>query len=245
MQNLIDIDGLAVRLGGAPVLHDVRLHLAPRQIYGLLGPMGAGKSAIIAVLLGLVPTERGTVRVFGRDPATAVATLRARIGVVPEYSEFYDWMSAEQYLDFFARLRGERAGAAALDEWLSAVGLAPRPGQRIGTFSPAMRQRLAVARALLGAPALLVLDEPTNGLDPRDRREIHELLLRLRAERGLGILICTHLLDDMERLCDRVAILIAGRTEGEGMVSDADLSVGPDARRTWRFGVRLPGAMAA
>jgi len=235
MTGLIEIDSLALRIGDTPILHDVHLHLEPGQIYGLLGPNGAGKSTTIAAMVGLLLRQGGTIRVLGHDPGREADAVRARTGVLPEQGGFYDWMTAEQYLAFFAGLHGSSLSPTGASDRLAVVGLAPRPRQLIGTYSRGMRQRLGLARALIGRPSLLVLDEPTNGLDPRGRRDIHDLLLWLSAEHGVGILICTHLLDDVERLCDRVGVLVNGRTVAEGAISELTVA----ANSLARFRVRL------
>src|SRR5262249_38096697 len=153
--------------------------------------------------LGLLAPDAGTVRVFGHDPRREARAVHANLGVLPEQGGFYDWMTAERFLRFFAQLYGRSLCAAELHDRLDRVGLAPRVGQRIGSYSRGMRQRLGLARALLLEPPLLILDEPTSGLDPRGRRDIHDILLGL-AERGAGILLSTHLLDDVDRLCRRI-----------------------------------------
>ena len=233
---LIEIDQLRLSLGGVPILHDVRLSLERGEIYGLLGPNGAGKSTTIAAALGLLRPDGGRIRLLGRDPAAGAHELYRCIGVLPEQNGFYDWMSAEAYLAFFAGLHGSRLTGNEARRRLAQVGLEPRARQPIGSFSRGMRQRLGLARALIGEPSLLILDEPTNGLDPRGRREIHDVLLEL-AGRGVGILLCTHLLDDVDRLCRRVGIIADGRTVAEGAIADLLRS----GERLARFRLRLAG----
>jgi ABC-2 type transport system ATP-binding protein len=236
MDMLIEIDGLRVTLGGARILHDVHLSIAEGEIYGLLGPNGAGKSTTIAAALGLLKPEAGHVRVLGEDPLFAARKCYEHLGVLPEHNGFYDWMSAEDYLGFFAALYDRKVGVNRLSHLLSTVGLEPRPGQTIGTYSQGMRQRLGLARALLSDPKLLILDEPTNGLDPRGRREVHDILIGLAA-RGVGTLLCTHLLDDVDRLCQRIGIIVAGRTVAEGAITELIGSEGQELR----FRLRLSG----
>jgi len=233
---LIEIDKLRLSLGGAVILHDVRLSLGEGEIYGLLGPNGAGKSTTIAAALGLLAPDAGTVRVFGRDPRQEAPAVHARLGALTEQGGFYDWMTGERYLGFFARLYGRSFSPSELHGRLARVGLAPRVGQAIGSYSRGMRQRLGLARALLVDPPLLILDEPTSGLDPRGRRDIHDILLAL-AERGVGILLSTHLLDDVDRLCSRIGIIVEGRTVAEGSVAELLHSDG----RAQRFRLRLAG----
>jgi ABC-2 type transport system ATP-binding protein len=232
----IEIQGLRLRIGAAEVLHDVRLSLRPGEIYGLIGPNGAGKSTTIAAALGLLKRESGTVAVFGRDPEREPEAVRADLGVLLEQNGLYGWMTAAGYLTFFARLHGRDMDLAAIGKRLDAVGLGARLRQGVGTFSHGMRQRLGLARALIGDPALLILDEPTNGLDPRGRREMHDVLLGLAAD-GAGVLLCTHLLDDVERLCDRVGIIVGGRTVAEGRIADLIRT----QRHLPRFRLRLAG----
>jgi ABC-2 type transport system ATP-binding protein len=237
---IIDIDDLKLSRGGNPVLRDVRLHLDQGEIYGLLGPNGSGKTTTIAAALGLIPAESGRISVFGHDPAQHADAIRARVGVLPEQNGFYDWMDAEAYLRFFARLYGRELSAPAIAALLDRVGLAPRPRQAIATYSRGMRQRLGIARALVDEPDLLVLDEPTNGLDPRGRREMHDLLVDL-AHGGTTVLLCTHLLDDVERLCTRIGILVDGRTVAEGEIEDLIA----DASARARYRLRLQPGQAA
>jgi ABC-2 type transport system ATP-binding protein len=233
---LLQIDGLRLSLGGNPILNDVHLQLHEGEIYGLLGPNGAGKSTTIAAALGLLPVDGGTITLFGQDLGRDVASLRRRLGVLPEQNGFYDWMTAGDYLAFYASLYGEDLTETEIASRLLRIGLAPRQRQTIGTFSRGMRQRLGLARALVADPDLLILDEPTNGLDPRGRREIHDTLLALAAD-GMGILLCTHLLDDVERLCSRLGVIVDGRTVAEGVIANLVRQSG----QLSRFRLRLAG----
>ncbi|HXN83101.1 MAG TPA: ABC transporter ATP-binding protein [Myxococcales bacterium] len=237
MSRVLDIRNISVQVGGSRILHDVSLSLDRGEIYGLLGPNGAGKTTTTAAALGLLPLAGGTVRVFDVELATDAAAVRRRIGVLPDPNGFYDWMTAESYLAFFAALYGSVADGAEIRRRLAQVGLEAARGRTIGALSHGMRQRLGLARALVADPDLLVLDEPTNGLDPRGRREIHDLLLELSGERGVGILLCTHLLDDVERLCDRVGFIVEGRTVAEGGLG----ALLEAHERRARFRLRLAG----
>ena len=215
---LIDAQHLELRIDGNQILSDVDLHLEPGRIYGLLGPNGAGKSTTLAVLLSLYRRDGGRLRVLGNDPDIPNTATRRQIGVMPEAAGFYEWMNAAEYLQWYAGLYGAPIGGQRTGALLDRVGLGATGKQAIGHFSRGMRQRLALARAIVNRPRLLILDEPTNGLDPRGRRSIHDLLLALAAEGQVGILLCTHLLDDVERLCHRVGIIDHGRTALEGDV---------------------------
>ncbi|TDH59721.1 ABC transporter ATP-binding protein [Dankookia rubra] len=214
------IEGLRVRRGFRTVLHDVRLRVAAGEVCGLLGPNGAGKTTTIAAALGLLVPETGHVRLFGEDPLDASDGMRARVGLVPERDGLTDWMTAADYLQYWAVLQGRPIGPEGVTALLSEVGLDASPDLLTARCSQGMRRRLAVARALVAGPELLILDEPTNGLDPRGRRRLLGLLHRLARQRGVGVLLCTHLLGDVERVCDRIAVLAAGRTVAEGPLQD-------------------------
>jgi ABC-2 type transport system ATP-binding protein len=186
-------------------------------------------------VVGLLVPTAGSARIFGLDPIRQAEAVRARTGVMPEHNGYYDWMTASQYLGFFARLYGCECPPEEIGERLAQVGLSAPRDQPIETFSHGMRQRLGLARALIGDPELLVLDEPTNGLDPRGRREIHELLLTLSRKCGIGVLISTHLLDDVERLCDRISIIAGGVTVADGAVHEL-ASMGRDLATAEQIG---------
>lgn len=215
---LINAHHIQLDLSNRPVLRDVNLHLDEGEVYGLLGPNGAGKSTTVHVLLGLYPRDNGAVRILGQDPSFGSPATRKGIGVLPERAGFYGWMNPTEYLEWYAGLFG--GARFSVTELLDRVGLGEAKGRRIGDFSRGMCQRLGVARALVHRPKLLILDEPTNGLDPRGRREIHDLLASLAHEQHVGILLCTHLMDDVERLCDKVGIIHRGRTVLEGPLTE-------------------------
>lgn len=213
---LVDANHLALTLNGQTILHDVSLHIDAGDIYGLLGPNGAGKSSTINLLLGLYRRDKGGLQLFGRS--TNIVVSRRRIGMMPEFAGFYEWMNAGDYLVWYAGLYG--GIQEPTNALLQRVGLAAVGNKPISQFSRGMRQRLALARALVHRPELLILDEPTNGLDPRGRQEIHDLLIALSSQHKVGILVCTHLLDDVERLCNRIGIISDGRTVVEDSLDD-------------------------
>lgn len=216
---MIRMKNLGASINGREVLRDVRLNLEPGDIYGLLGPNGAGKSTTINILVGLLPREKGTVEVLGMDPVRDPAAIRQAVGVMPEKAEFYEWMNPREYLAWYGGLYGLRSSTQTV-ETLERVGLSDSMERPIGTFSRGMKQRLALARALTMLPRLLILDEPTNGLDPKGRKEVHDLLREYAMERGAGILLCTHILDDVDRLCNKIGIMDSGRTILEGPLAD-------------------------
>ncbi len=238
---LIEIRKLKLDIGSHALLRDVSLTLQKGQIYGLLGPNGAGKSTTISAVTGLRMPTSGSVRVLGLDPATDALRLHSRIGVLAEQAGFYDWMSAGDYLMWFASLYQKNLDKTEIAHLLGRVGLDGQNPAPIDTYSRGMRQRLGLARALINQPELLILDEPTNGLDPRGRREIHDVLRDLSANHGVGILLCTHLLDDVDRLCTRIGIIAQGRTLLEGDIADL-LS---NQRAAVRYRLRVEAAETA
>jgi len=218
---LLSVESLKLSINNIPILDGVHLSLNEGEIHGFLGPNGAGKSTTINAILGLLKADSGHIKIFGKEAATDVEgrMIRKQTGVLPEQNGFYEWMTAANYLEFFSSLYGHSINKEKIQEGLHRVGLDPKNGQIIGTFSHGMKQRLGLARALVSNPRLIILDEPTNGLDPRGRRDIHDLLLSLAAK-GAGILLCTHLLDDVERLCSSVGVIVDGRTIADGAVND-------------------------
>lgn len=213
---LIEAEDLKLTLGQCTILDGVNLHLNGGEIFGLLGPGEAGKSATIRVRLGQYPRNGGRLSVLGVDPGNAPAEIHRRIGVMSGDAGFYYWMTARDYLRWYAGFYGHKSNPAGIEDLLKQVGLAEVEDRIVGRFSHGMRQRLELARALVGEPGLLILHEPTIGLDSRGRREIHDLLLGLARNRGVGILICTRLLDDVDRLCKRIGIIHEGATVVEG-----------------------------
>jgi ABC-2 type transport system ATP-binding protein len=237
---LLQIEGLRVRRGARTVLHDVQLRVARGEVCGLLGPNGAGKTTTIAAALGLLAPEAGRVRLLGEDPLAAPDALRARVGLVPERDGLTGWMDAADYLQYWAVLQGRPIGQGGVAVLLGEFGLEDLLGMPASRYSQGMRRRLAVARALVADPELLILDEPTNGLDPRGRRQLLESLRRLARSRGVGVLLCTHLLEDVERTCDRIAVLVDGRTVAAGALRDL-LARARGRRYRLRLGGPVPG----
>jgi ABC-2 type transport system ATP-binding protein len=240
---LVELADVKLSIRGKPILHDVDLHMESGDIYGLLGPNGAGKSTTLSVVTGLRAAAGGSIEVLGHDPWSEREKTHRKLGVLPEQMGFYDWMSAADYLRWFGALYGRRATDDDISEQLGRVGLEAGNRQSIGTYSRGMKQRLGLARALLNDPQLLILDEPTNGLDPRGRREIHDVLQGLSRQRGIGVLLCTHLLDDVDRLCTRIGIIHRGRTVLEGRL--AELLASRQAAERYRLRVLAPPDPAA
>jgi ABC-2 type transport system ATP-binding protein len=195
----------------------VDLTVQPGDVYGYLGPNGAGKTTSLRMMLGLIRPTSGEVRLFGRDPVLdPIAALEGVAGFV-EDPAFYPYLSGRANLELLAALDGGYAGG--VDEALAVVELTARAGDRVRGYSHGMRQRLGLAAALLRRPQLLVLDEPTTGLDPAGMRDMRALVRRL-AEQGITVLLSSHLMGEVEALCNRVAILSTGRVRYEGALSE-------------------------
>lgn len=197
------------------VLHGLNLRVLPGEIFGLLGPNGAGKSTTLKILLRLIFPTAGTARILDR-PLDDVK-VHARIGFLPENPYFYDHLTAAELLNFAGTLFGlsESARRSRAEELLNQVGLSESHDIPLRKFSKGMVQRVGIAQALINDPELVILDEPMSGLDPLGRREVRDLILRMREE-GKTVLFSTHILSDAESICDRVAILVRGQLQGCG-----------------------------
>ena len=198
---------------------DLNLEVQEGEVYGLLGPNGSGKSTTLKVLLGLVTPTRGESKIFGED-SRDYRSHRA-VGFLPESPYFYKFLTAEEILRFFGKicaLRGRQLDAR-IGELLSLVGLEEARHRRIGGYSKGMLQRIGLAQALIQDPRLIVLDEPTAGVDPAGSRQIRDLILELK-KRGKTILLTSHLLEQVQEVCDRVGIMSRGLMVREGKLSD-------------------------
>ena len=211
--------GLAKRFGRRTALEDLTLTVERGEVFGLLGPNGAGKTTAVKLLLGLCRATSGAAEVLGAPLGNREA--RRAIGYLPELFRYQDWLCASEVLEFHAALlRIDRPRRRAhIAETLAMVGLASRAGDRVGTFSKGMQQRLGLGVALLGSPALVFLDEPTSALDPVGRRDVRAIVEALRA-RGTAVFLNSHLLTEVERVCDRVAFVESGRVVAQGTIAE-------------------------
>jgi ABC-2 type transport system ATP-binding protein len=211
MEPVIDLDGLGITLGGRKILADLKCSLSGRAI-GLLGPNGAGKSTLINTLLGFYPAVQGTARVLGFDIRTGMKQIRALVGYMPESDCFIAHMTAVSFVRLMAELSGLPSDAALerAHEALFYVGLGEARYRLLGTYSLGMKQLAKLAQAIASGPRLLILDEPTNGLDPPARQRMIRLIREMRDSGDLHILLCSHLLHDVEETCEEVLILKDG-----------------------------------
>ena len=196
-------------------LRDLNLEVGAGQIYGLLGPNGSGKSTTLKIILGLVTPTRGEARIFGRESDRV--SSRESVGFLPESPYFYKFLTGEETLRFYGKLCGLRGAPLKkrVEEMLELVGLTSARKRRLAGYSKGMLQRIGLAQALIQEPALLVLDEPTAGVDPAGAREIRDLILALKS-RGITVLLSSHLLGQVQEICDRVGILANGVLVREG-----------------------------
>ncbi len=212
-----------------------RLDLEVRagEIFGLLGQNGAGKTTTILMLLGLTEPTEGSARVMGLDPSRGPLEVKRRVGYLPDAVGFYDDMTGRSNLRYTARLNGIRTAEAeeTIDEVLDQVGLTERADDRVDTYSRGMLQRLGIADALVKDPDVLILDEPTTAIDPLGVVEILDLLRRLVRERGMAILLSSHLLNQVQSVCDRIGIFAAGRLIGQGTMAELADRFGDGAAR--------------
>ncbi|MGY2005022.1 ABC transporter ATP-binding protein [Blastococcus sp. SYSU DS1024] len=209
--------GLRKRYGRRTAVDDVSFTVGRSEVVGLLGPNGAGKTSVIKMLLGLVRPDAGEVLLLGR-PASDPRS-RSAVGYLPELFRYQPWLTAAEVLDLHVRLSRLDIPADERRECLALVGLGERTGDRVGSFSKGMQQRLGLAVALVARPELVVLDEPTSALDPLGRVDVRDLVLALKS-RGVAVLLNSHLIGEVERVCDRVVILDKGQVAASGTLAE-------------------------
>ena len=217
MADVLVVESLVRRFGDLVAVDDVSFRIAPGETYGLLGPNGAGKTTTISMVAGLIAADAGTVSVAGMPMTPRTTEPRRHVGLVPQELAIYPDLSARENLRFFGRLQGLRG--AELDrraeEVLDLIGLTDRARDRTKEYSGGMKRRLNIGIGLLHKPTLLILDEPTVGVDPQSRNAILESVEALSVE-GMAVLYTTHYMEEAERLCDRIGIIDSGRLQAEG-----------------------------
>jgi ABC-2 type transport system ATP-binding protein len=237
---MLEARGLSKTFGGKPALRDVSFRLEKGEIYGLLGHNGAGKSTSLGIILGMVAPDKGEVEIGGVSVQRDRSRALRKVGAIFEAPAFYDYMSGWENLKILMGYSGGFDEKAA-HEVVARVGLTKRITSKVRTYSHGMRQRLALAQALLPEPELLLLDEPTDGLDPEGIKWFRDFILGLREEKGMTVLFNSHLLAEVEIMCDRVAILREGQRVFEGSVKDfrEDEPVYQVALETWEKGAEI------
>ncbi|MGQ9585110.1 MAG: ABC transporter ATP-binding protein [Anaerolineae bacterium] len=206
------VAGVTKSFGDFEAIRDLSLHLNPGEILALLGPNGAGKTTTVRLIASLLTPTQGSIQVFGYDTVRQATQVRSAVGLLTEAPGLYGRMRAPAYLTFFGRLHGMPSPGleTAVAGWLRRLGLWEARNLRLGEYSKGMRQKLALIRALLHQPPLILLDEPTSALDPAWAHQVHQIIRELR-DRGHSIVVCTHNLSEAQSLADRVAVMDAGR----------------------------------
>jgi ABC-2 type transport system ATP-binding protein len=208
MSEAIRLEAISKQLGGREILKGVSFAVKQGDIFGYLGPNGAGKTITIKILLGLLELTSGRATILGEDVSKDEA--RRKVGFVLESDGLYENKTAEENLGYYARIYGVTEPAGRINRILDLVGLQDRAKDKIGTYSKGMRQRLALARAIVHDPELLILDEPTAGVDPSGQIEVRQVILNMAYEEGKTIFLSSHNLDEVQRICNRIALIDRG-----------------------------------
>ncbi|MDV3220106.1 ABC transporter ATP-binding protein [Intrasporangium sp.] len=229
MTDAIEISGLTHRFGERVVVADLTLSVARGESFGLLGPNGAGKTTTIRLLNTLLPVQKGEIAVFGRSVRSEPMAVRRVLGYVPQQLSIETALTGRENVEWFARLYDvpRRELRARVDEALAMVDLQSEAHRRASTYSGGMLRRLELAQALVNRPALLVLDEPTLGLDPVARDSIWQRVLQMQHDLGTTVLLTTHYMEEADTLCDRVGLMHVGRLQAIGTPSDLKRGWGP------------------
>lgn len=229
MENSIKVNSLNHRFGDRYALRDISYEVKTGEVFALLGPNGAGKTTTIRLLNGLYRASAGQISVLGMDPVDHGLEIRQQTGVLTETNALYERLTARENLHFFGTLYGlpESLLLKRTEEILQYFGLDTRADDRVGTYSKGMKQRLALARAFFSHPRILFLDEPTSSLDPESALQVHEMINNIRQQDGHTVFLCTHHLDEAQKLADRVAILNNGRLLAIGSVAELNAQFNP------------------
>lgn len=217
---LLEVSGLTKTYGSFKAVDDLSFSVFPGDVFGFLGQNGAGKSTTIRMLLTLIRPNAGQIRVFGMDLQQHRREVLSRVGAVIEKPDLYGYLTGQENLSLFARMSGKGITKTRIQEILELVGLQKRAGDRVKTYSQGMKQRLGIACALVHDPDLIILDEPTNGLDPQGIADIRNLVLSLSREQGKTFLISSHLLAEVELMANRMIIIDRGKKIVEGNVRE-------------------------
>lgn len=221
-QAIIEAEGLTKKYGHQTAVNNLHLQIREGEVFGFLGPNGAGKTTTLLMFLGLTEPTSGKVKVIGFDPTRDPFHVKEKVGYLPENVGFYDDMDARQNLQYIARLNRipDKISADRITESLKVVDLLEEVGKKVGTYSKGMRQRLGIAEVLVKEPKLIFLDEPTIGLDPDGTNRMLDLIRSLSRDKNITIFLSSHLLDQVQRICDRVGIMIKGDLVAMGLIEE-------------------------
>jgi ABC-2 type transport system ATP-binding protein len=237
MKEIIQVDNIVHCYGAKLALNGISFEVREGEVFGLLGPNGVGKTTTIRLLNGLLNPHIGKMIVLGFDPQQQGVEIRRRVGVLTETPALYERLTALENLQFFGTLAGMTAKACKtrIGELLEFFDLSERAYDRVGSYSKGMKQRLALARALLTRPELLFLDEPTSGLDPEVAKQVHGLIQDVRLKDGHTVVLCTHHLYEAERLCDRMAVMGKGKVIAMGTLDQLRAEAAPEHKTLFSF----------
>jgi ABC-2 type transport system ATP-binding protein len=229
MTPIIEVQDLQHSFGDHKAVNGITFTVEPGEVFGLLGPNGAGKTTTVRLLNGILPPFNGTARVFGFDPTIQGESIRRKTGVLTETPALYERLSARENLEFFATLQEIPKSdiKPRVAEMLEFFELSSRANDKVETYSKGMKQRLALARALIHKPPLLFLDEPTSGLDPEAAQQVNDLIAGLSRANGQTVVLATHNLFEAQRLCDRVAIMNKGKILALGSLNELSRKLWP------------------
>lgn len=219
MKNIIQISGLTKEYSKRKVVDNLSLQAYPGDIVGLIGPNGAGKSTTMKIIMRLIRQTSGVIKIYGNEHKKNEYEVTQKIGFASESPSFYNYLTGYSNLQLMANLYPD-VDKKRIDELVEFVGLRENINRKVKTYSTGMKQRLGLARALLNNPNLLILDEPTNGLDPRGMKDIYEILEKLAKERGIAILISSHQLHDIEKICNKIVMIDDGKMLFNGNIEE-------------------------
>lgn len=242
MTHTVELKGITKRYGAIEAVRDVSFVLPEGETIALVGHNGAGKTTLMKLMLGLIHPTAGTIRVLGENPAAGEFAARRRLGYLPESVSFNAALTGREILSFYARLKGEDVAKAL--GLLDKVGLGAASARRVGTYSKGMRQRLGLAQALIGAPKILLLDEPTTGLDPALRLAFYRIVQELRDD-GATVVLCSHALTEIEERASRVIIMNRGVMVAHGSIDELRHIANLPTRIRLKLSAAANGAMAS
>ena len=217
--SVIKVQGLSKNFGAIKAVDQLSFEVAAGQVYGFLGQNGSGKSTTIRMLLSLIHPSQGHIEIFGQSLTDHRSAILEQVGAVIERPDLYPYLNAQEHLTLFAKLRKQKITAAKIEATLSQVGLLARANDKVQTYSLGMKQRLGIGIALLHDPKLIILDEPTNGLDPQGIADIRQLIKSLSKEEGKTVLVSSHLLSEIEQIASHILIIHQGKKMAEGPTS--------------------------
>ena len=218
--SVITVKHISKHFGSLKAVDDLSFEVQAGQVFGFLGQNGSGKSTTIRMLLSLIHPSSGNIEIFGQSIEKNRAAILEQVGAIIERPDLYPYLSAKEHLQLFAKVRKRQITATAIDETLAKVGLANRSKDKVQTFSLGMKQRLGIAIALVHNPSLIILDEPTNGLDPQGIADVRELIKKLAIEEGKTVFVSSHLLTEIEQIANQILIIHHGKKMVEGVTKE-------------------------